>query len=156
MGSATAHHAINSLYARFVYECKLLKTSSAEMEKIADSYFRYCELLREQEKRRNTILKIFGILGVHSPDVSEKTAKSISPLPVRSCDVRDSLKLWEILELFISAADKATVSDFNHFLFTLDLPKASAQAVDSAIRTHPEVFQEKLEGNSRFIALRSI
>jgi hypothetical protein len=156
MGSAIAHHAVNSLYARFVHECKLLKSNSVEMGGLADSYFKYRELLKSQENRRNTILKIFGILGHLSPDVSEKTAKSISPIPVRPNDIRDNLKLWEILELFLSTTDKATLSDFNSFLFKLDFPKASAQAVDSAVRSHPELFQEVPEGNSKFISLKAM
>ncbi len=80
--------------------------------------------------------------------------------PISSSDVRDRLKLWEILELFLSAVDnKATVGDFRNFLLSLDIKEGrepiSVQAVNSAIKTHPEIFEEMSEGGQRFVMLGS-
>jgi len=124
------------------------------MARLSEAYFRYLDLLHEQEQIRTRILKIFGVLGVHSPDVSPSLAKLISPKKINSNEVRQELKIWEILELFLSALDdKATVSDFKSFLYLLDI-KATSQAIESAIKAHPELFEEHTKGREKFLTLR--
>jgi len=149
-----ANHAACSLYRRFNHECKRLAANQAKLLELSEAYYRYRELLHEQEVIRAQIVKIFGVLGVHSPDVSEQFAKVISPKPLTSLEVRKDLKLWEILELFLSALDdKARVGEFRSFLVLLGIP-ATAQAVESAIKTHPELFQEQSDGRDRFLVLK--
>jgi hypothetical protein len=58
---------------------------------------------------------------IMSADTKSAVGVSASE-PISSSDVRDRLKLWEILELFLSAVDnKATVGDFRNFLLSLDI-----------------------------------
>jgi hypothetical protein len=95
--------------------------------------------------------------------VSEELVNAICSDPstqtdslANSAKVRDKLKLWEILHLFLSAADnKATLGDFRDFLFKLDLKeRATPQAIESAIKTHPDLFEEVTESGQRFLLLR--
>ena len=149
-----ANHVAGELFARFNRECKRLAANRNEMAHLSESYFRYLDLLHEQEQVRTRILKIFGVLGVHSPEVSPSFAKLISPVEINSDEVRRELKIWEILELFLSALDdKATVSDFKSFLCLLDI-KATSQAIESAIKAHPELFAEHTKGQEKFLTLR--
>ena len=174
--SAKAHHAANALYSRFVYNCKRFRANENEMRKNSDAYFRYRDLLHDQQKICDEIIKMFGVLGVYSPDVSKELANSIlsgvSPelsslihsngstpddqITIDSAKVRDSLKLWEIMQIFLSAADnKATISDFRDFLVDLDLKdKATPQAIESALKTHPELFEEVMDNGQRFLILK--
>jgi hypothetical protein len=137
------------------------------MERLAKSYFRCRDLLQAQGEISAQILKIFGVLGVHSPDVSINLANELKRAigisvsePISSCDVRNRLKLWEILKLFLSAVDdKATIGDFKDFLLSLDIREGlepiSTQAVNSALKTHAEIFEETSEGGQKFIMLKS-
>jgi len=165
--STKSHHALNSLYRRFTYECKHFAANQNEMEKLSNAYFRYGDLLHEQARISDRILRIFGVLGQFSPDTSEKLADGIRRTlalpptePINSHDVRKGLKLWEIFELFLSSVDnKATISDFKDFLFQLDInecsERVSGQAINSAIKTHPELFEETSENGQKFIVLKS-
>jgi|SRR5882672_2137213 len=165
--SIKGHHAVNSLFRLFNYERKLFVANQKEMEKLAESYFRYGDLLRQQKEHSARMMKIFGVLGVYSPDMSKEMAKTIKRAlgmcdddAISSKDVRSQLRLWEILELFLSLVDnKATISDFKDFLFKLDIREGrapvSAQAINSAIKTHPELFDEVLEGGQKFLVLKS-
>ncbi len=164
--SANANHAISSLYHRFCHDRKQFGTNRREMEKLSESYFRYRDLLHEQEVVTARMLKIFGVLGVYAPETSPEMAREIKRIvgtapnaEISSDDIRNRLKLWEILELFLSAVDdKATVSDFRNFLFSLGIREGvdltSAQAVNSAVKTHSEIFEEASEGGQKFIKLR--
>ena len=152
--SIEANHAIYALFREFVYRCKQLSNNQGEMEKLSGAYFRYRDLLHDQEQLRSRLIKIFGVLGKHSPHIDQKTAKLISPREIDSSEVRESLKLWEILELYLSAVDgKATMRHFRSFLFLLDF-EATPQAIDSSIKAHPELFQEGTEGRERFLMLK--
>jgi hypothetical protein len=165
--SAKANHAIASLYRRFLHECKHFRANEREMDKLSEAYFCYRDLLHEQEERTTRILRIFGVLGVHSPDVSielanaiKRTIGALASKPISSKDIQDQLKLWEIFELFLSAVDsKATIGDFKDFLFDLGisggLEPISTQAITSAIKTHPEIFGEMSEDGQKFIMLRA-
>ncbi len=154
----TAIHAISSLYDRFSHERKRLRSNERELKKLSEAYFRYRDLLHEQGEIRGQILKIFGVLGVQAPDVTPELARLISPKPVSSLEVREELqlRLWEVLELFLASVDdRASVSDFQDFLLTLNWSAAATpQAVDSAVRSHPELFKEEFEGREKFLVLK--
>jgi hypothetical protein len=166
--SIPANRAISSLFHRFYHECKRFKANQREMETLSDAYFRYRDLLREQQQGATRIVKMFGVLGVFSPDTSVKLAEEIKRalgIPesdqINSSDVRNGLKLWEILELFLSAVDnRATIGDFKSFLIGLDIKEGSdlisSQAINSALKTHPELFGEISEKGQKFIVLRSL
>lgn len=171
-----AHHAVNALYSRYVYSCKRLRVNENELQKTSDAYFRHRELLHEQQKICDEVIKMFGVLGTHSPEISKELANTIlsgvsaemwasiypnsspptDPFSVDSAKVRDSLKLWEILQVFLCAADnKATVADFRSFLFDLNLKeKGTPQAIESALKTHPELFEEVMENGQRLLILK--
>jgi hypothetical protein len=152
----SAHRAINTLFRRFTYDCKQLKATDLEMQRLANGYFKYRDLLDEQEKTRNRIIKTYGVLGHHSPAVANETEKLIFPVKkINSNEVRSELKLWEIIELFLSAVDgKATVGEFRNFLVKLGWTLPSPQAVDSAIKSHPEIFSESFEGRNKILSLK--
>jgi hypothetical protein len=173
--SAVAHHAINSLYRRFVYDSKRFRANEQKMQRLSDAYFQYRDLLHEQERVCDQIIKIFGVLGVHSPDVSKDLAKAVvsgvsqdlatvlysdvsqqERITIHSSDVRKNLKLWQVLELFLSSVDnKATASDFRDFLFELDVTdKPTPQAIESAVKTHPDLFGEEIENGQKFLVLK--
>jgi hypothetical protein len=152
--SAKANSAILALFDQFNAECKKLSANRKEMSELAASYFRYRDLLDQQERIRYRIVKIFGALGKFSPDVSSDFAKLISPKPIDSEDVRRELRVWELFELFLSALDgKATIGEFRSFLFQLDI-EATSQAIESAIKAHPELFEESRVNGERVFCLR--
>jgi len=152
--SAKANDVVCTLYDRFLRECRQLTEIRDEMKNISDAYFRYCDLRGERERVRALIVRIHGVLGKYSPSVSPEFAKEISPRPVMSDETRRDLKIWEILELFLSAKeDKASIVDFQGFLSFMEID-ATPQAVESAIKVHPELFETHKEGRDKFLSLR--
>ncbi len=147
-----------SLQRRFLHECKRFESNQKQMDRLAEAYFSYRDLLHQQEESRARILRIFGTLGVLSPDdaVNKKLLEQVSPTPISSLDIRNNdLKLWEMVELFLSALDDtATVAEIRNFLIDVRMSSITAQAINSAIKTHPELFEEKDEGKERVVMLR--
>lgn len=152
--SAKANDVVCTLIDRFLRECRHLTEIRDEMKNISDAYFRYCDLRGERERVRDLIVRIHGVLGKYSPPVSPEFAKEISHRPVMSDETRRDLKIWEILELFLSAIEgKAPIRDFQGFLSLMEID-ATPQAVESAIKVHPELFETKMEGREKFLTLR--
>jgi hypothetical protein len=152
--SAKANDVACTLIHRFERECRHFTEIHDEMKKLSDTYFRYCDLRRERERVRTLIVRIHGVLGKYSPPVSPEFGKEISHQPLMSDETRRDLKIWEILELFLSAKEgKSSVRDFQGFLSFMEID-ATPQAVESAIKVHPELFETTLEGREKFLKLR--
>jgi hypothetical protein len=153
--SARANDVVCTLYHRFLRECRRFTEIRDEMEKHSDAYFRYCDLRRERERVRAVIVRVHGVLGKFSPPISSEFAKEISFRPLMSDETRRDLKIWEILELFLSAKeDKASLGDFQGFLSFTEID-ATPQAVESAIKVHSELFETHGEGRERLLTLRT-
>jgi hypothetical protein len=156
--SAKANQAVCSLYHLTVFDLRSFAKNRREMEKLEESYFRYNELLRLDLQYREKLRQRYGLLGVHFPNqfVSPSLAKQLSPLDnVSSGEVRKELKLWEVLREFLSVAGESTYSQFRSFLCHLSFPEPSSQALDSAIKTHPELFEERSEDREKHVRLKS-
>jgi len=153
--SAKANDVACTLYHRFERERRHFTEIRDEMERLSDNYFRYCDLRGERERVRALIVRIHGVLGKYSPPVSPDLAKEISPRPMMFDETRRDLKIWEILELFLSANEgKASIRDFQCFLSLMEID-ATPQAIESAIKVHPELFETQTEGRQKFLTLRA-
>jgi hypothetical protein len=145
------------LYQTFVQDCRRLAKILTEKNKLHDGYNRYLSLLREEVGVRANLYNLHGVLGKHSPmglSVSLSDAESLSLRFPNSDVVREKMKTWEMLKVYLSAEpDGATVSDFQGFLNYLEIDK-TPQAIESAISAHSELFKEKKGTTRRVVSLR--
>jgi hypothetical protein len=154
-----ANQAVRTFYDLTVFDLRSFEKNRKEMAKLEDSYFRYAELLRLDLQHREKIRRRYGLLGVHFPNefVSPELAKQLSPLDRTSSGrIRQDLKLWQLLEEYLNVVDESSYSDFRSFLGYLKFSEPSSQAVVSAVRTHPELFEERSEGGDKLIRLKSV
>jgi hypothetical protein len=158
--TGTVNHAICELSGDAYCACVQFHKNHIEMKKLEQEYFRYRELIEAQMRLRGRIMKILAILGVHFPEISPELGKLIDPAQIPSSDLRKKhIRLWEILELFLSSVNgKATAGEFEDFIIALGIDEVSAtqQAIDSAVKSHPELFREKREGRTKFYLLQSM
>jgi hypothetical protein len=157
--SAKANQAVCRLYHQTVHDIRGFISNQKETEKLEDSYFRYNECLHLDLHLRERLRRRYGLMGVHFPSefISPEIEKKLSPLDkIPSGEVRKTLKLWEFLEDYLAVVSEATYSEFSSFLRHLNIPEPSSQSVASAVRTHPELFEERTEAGDRFIRLKSL
>jgi hypothetical protein len=156
--SERANQAICNIYHRTVFDIKAFAKNKRELDGLESSYFRYVDLARLDLQLRNRIMRRYGLLGVHFPTefVSPKTAKQLTPVDISSGDVRKTVKVWEMLEEYLAAAGESTYAQFRSFLMYLNIEEPTSQAIDSAIRTHPEIFEERFEGREKLVRLRNM
>jgi hypothetical protein len=155
MSYKTANEMACTLYHKIGHDCQRLKRIQTEKAKLYESYCRYRNLLREEEELRARIITSFGVLGKYAPTISGTTSSLISAKPLNSDEIRRDMKIWEMLQVSLSAKDgKLTPSDFQSFLSLMEI-EATAQAIDSAIRVHPEIFQVDSQEGGKLVGLRN-
>jgi len=156
--SAKANQAICTLYRQTVFVIREFASNRKEITALEDAHFRYCELVRKDLELREILRRRYGLMGVHFPNqfVSERLAKQLSPLDqVSSGEVRKELKLWEILEDFLTVVGETTYSGFCSFMYMLNFDEPSSQAFSSAVKTHPDLFDEGTRDCERTITLKT-
>ena len=152
-----AINALSRLFERLHYEYKMIAESQNEIDRLAPQYFKYLELLGAQEIRKEHALKLFGILGVFAPECPKVTFKILSPSgkDISSQDIRKNLKLWEILEAYLRSVGESKLAELREFFLKIDMRNISMQAIDSALKTHSDLFQERNVDREKLIRLRA-
>ena len=155
--SEPANQAICEIYDRAVHTIRDFENNREEMEELQTAYFRYKDCQKRDLQLRERIRRSFGLLGVHFPGefVSPETAAKLTPMNKKNSEeVRAELKLWQHLEDFLSIVSRTTYSGFCSFLYLLKFDEPSSQAFSSAVRTHPDLFEESIEHGEKWISLK--
>jgi hypothetical protein len=152
--SAIANHAICEMIHRTEHEIRNFVENREELEKLQESYFRYTDCARRDLQLRELLRRSHGLLGVHFPHVSPETAAKLSPLNTQnSKEVREDLRWWQKLEDFLAVVGETTYSGFCSFMYMLNLDAPSSQAFSSAVKTHPDLFDEGTRNGEKTITL---
>jgi hypothetical protein len=119
---------------------------------------RHRDLVQEREQIRSRLMKLFGVLGVHFPDVSPELGELICPDKISSSEFREKhLSLEDTFALFLRGLQgKATADDFKTFVSEVGIHEfpTTEEAIDSAVKSHPELFAEQYEGGEKFYVLK--
>lgn len=123
---------LKAIQRRVEYETHQLQAINEEMAKLLEHYFRYEELAEMDQSKSRLLFKLTTILE-KGPQLK-------------------NLKLWEVLEVYLSFVKEAQVADILGFLGWVGYP-SSRQAIESTIKTHKDRFRVRKDGWDRFISL---
>jgi hypothetical protein len=161
----TSNEVVEAMLRRMEFEQNRVGEAKVEMEKLADSYNRYVDLLAEIEDRRKRIERIAAVLGpfqfsFFKTGIPDTILPDDCKFPVRETEasadqLRKDLALWQAVEQFLLHAKEARVGDIQSFLKAVSMGGVSRQAIESAVKAHPRVFKTVKRGSERYITLRS-
>jgi hypothetical protein len=123
---------LKAMKQRVEYETRQLRSIGEEMARLLEKHLRYEELAEIDQSKSRLLFKLNTIL--------EKTPHL------------KRLKLWEVLEVYLSFVKEAQVADIIGFLDWIGY-ESSRQAIESTIKTHKSRFRVHKDGWDRFIAL---
>lgn len=123
---------LKAIKQRVEYETRQLRSIGEEMARLLEKHLRYEELAEIDQSKSRLLFKLNTIL--------EKTPRL------------KTLKLWEILEVYLSFVKEAQVADIIGFLDWIGYG-SSRQAIESTIKTHKNRFRVRKDGWDRFISL---
>jgi hypothetical protein len=123
---------LKAMKQRVEYETRQLQSIGEEMARLLEKHLRYEELAEIDQSKSRLLFKLSSIL--------EKTPHL------------KNLKLWEVLEVYLSFVKEAQVADILGFLEWAGY-ESSRQAIESTVKTHKSRFRVRKDGWDRFIAL---
>ncbi|MFI5089210.1 MAG: hypothetical protein ACHP7P_04035 [Terriglobales bacterium] len=123
---------LKAMKQRVEYEARQLKAIESEMATLLEKHLRYEELAQMDISKSQLLSKLRTIL--------EKTPHL------------KYLKLWEVLEVYLSFVKEAQVADILGFLGWIGY-ESSRQAIESTVKTHKHRFTVRKDGWDRFISL---
>jgi hypothetical protein len=147
---------IGSLQKRVKHDAVRASKIRTRLADLSEAYNEYVDLRRELEQRRSDIEKIRATLGPEHDktvreliDHCELDSEAWKPVTV----LRSNLSLWEAMQHMLLAAGEARVVELQESLEALGI-KASRQAIESALETHPSVFRTAKRGRDKYVSLK--
>jgi uncharacterized protein YejL (UPF0352 family) len=124
---------LKAMKQRVEYEARQLKAIETEMATLLEKHLRYEELAELDLNKSRLLNKLRAVLEKNS--------------------YLKHLKLWEVLEVYLSFVKEAQVADILGFFEWIGYEGVSRQALESTIKTHKHSFTVRKEGWDRFISL---
>ncbi len=129
----------------------------ARRDELRAAYEEYRDLTREMEDRTESVKRIGGLLGPKGLSGSRVDIRAIiqealdGSLPLD--DLRKQLTLWEALFEYLSCVDEAQVDDIRSFCTSVGV-KTSRASLESALKTHANMFRIMKRGKQKWLALK--
>jgi hypothetical protein len=152
--------AQDAIKQRLAGACKRVQEIREEKRKLAPAYERYLVLQEELQKQEKRIDRLAGLIGpdlfvdVAIADKSDAIGETVE-VHTSIRQLRDELLVWEAMQEYLAYAKEARIQDVQLFLDSFGIA-ASREAIESALRRHPEVFKTRKKSREKFISLKGM
>lgn len=151
--------ALDSLKQQLVSECQRILAIRNEKRKYADAYNRYVALQRELQERATRIDELAGMLGPNgllATEIEDSTNAVSDTLETHTAiaQLRNELPLWKAVRWYVAYAGEARINDVILFLQALKVEGANRNAIESALRKHPETFNIRMAKREKYLSLK--
>ncbi|HEY4905051.1 MAG TPA: hypothetical protein VIH89_16370 [Candidatus Sulfotelmatobacter sp.] len=163
----TTNDIQDSMKQRLIHECERLQGIQKEKTELAAAYNRFLDLTDEQARREVRMKRIVAVLGkteyynlVQTEPVNEPDAPNgplTSQMIMEPDLLRENLALWEAMKEYLHYVPEARIAEIEEFLcypFGVGMEGANRQAIESALKRHPETFKTRKKGREKFISLK--
>jgi hypothetical protein len=149
--------AVIGMKNRLRHECERMEKVRNEMASLAAEYNRFVDLRRELAERKERAERIMAVLGPHEVKIlmkADKAVKSSIELGAPAEYLRDELPLWEAMKEYLHHVSETRIQDMIVFFTSIGMKNANRQAIESALRRHPDMFKTRKAGHEKFISLK--
>ncbi len=148
-----------SMRQRLMHECKRLTIVRNDMKAVAEAYNHFVDLREEQLRREKRIKRIIGVLGpTEHRRMMEEDMEPDYPLSTASTtpakELREQVALWEAMKEYLQYVPEARIAEMEGFFANADMPNANRQAMESALKRHPETFKVRKDKRDKYISLK--
>ena len=150
--------AQRAIKQRLQTACERVQELRAEREKLAAAYERYMLLQKELTQQEKRIHRLAGLIGPNlflAAELKDNSGLIIDTVETHTTidRLREELSLWEAMVEYLAYAEEARIQDVQAFLESFKIT-ASREAIESALKRHPETFQSKKRGGTKLISLK--
>lgn len=152
-------HIVPVLKRELARDSSRLEQTYRHLDRLRDAherFLRYADDAQRQEERIRETIAILGRENISQDEITDPVANEAFA-GTRIEDLRKSLELWRAVYRVLYALDQpeAQVVDIRTMLKWFGI-EASRQAVEAAVKRHPETFEIREQGRKRFIRVRRV
>ncbi|MFY9979373.1 MAG: hypothetical protein WA252_10140 [Candidatus Sulfotelmatobacter sp.] len=122
-----------------------------EQNKLRAAHIRFLNLEEEAKRRMATLQRVGVLLAQRGEGEIEANARKLG---LDGIDFLSDISLWEVLVEFLKLTGEIRVVDLHLALRELYSKDVTRQAIESAMRTHSELFKFKRSGREVFVSLK--
>jgi hypothetical protein len=150
--------AQRAIKQRLLAACGRVRELRTEQKTLASAYERYNILQKELKQQEKRIDRLAGLIGPNlffaaeiedNSNVIQDTVETHTSI----LQLRNELSLWEAMVEYLSYAEEARIQDIQTFLESFGIV-ASREAIESALKRHPETFKTKKRGGTKLVSLK--
>jgi hypothetical protein len=150
--------AQRAIKQRLVAACERVRELRTEQKTLASAYERYNILQRELKQQEKRIDRLAGLIGPKlflAAEIEDTSDVIIDMVETHTTidQLRNELSLWEAMVEYLAYAEEARIQDIQTFLESFGFT-ASREAVESALKRHPETFKTKKRGGTKLVSLK--
>jgi len=140
---------------QFERDLRALRNIRKEQEKLRVVYDHFCELDEQRRIHTERIRRLMVMLWAHEPaDIRESVTMKAFELDIALPEGWETVSTWEAVMEVVRQFPNIQLVDLLMHLEQLLGDEVSRQKVDSALETHPELFDVKKSGNRKFVSLK--
>jgi len=125
-----------------------LKAIDAEQNKLRPDYLKFVDLEEEKKRKEDRLRRTSSLIN----DMVGEDTKQYDEFNEYIIPVSD-LTLWEAMLAVLEQAGEIQLYELLHVLEQFG-KKVTRGAIESAIKTHPKVFQARSRNRERFVSLK--
>jgi hypothetical protein len=142
---------VTSMIGRLSHEVVRSEEADRVMFQHADAYNRYLDAQRAAAEADARIKRIGGVLNSTAmAGTNEEVLKKLRELRVKESD----LPLWEAIAEYLCHAEEASIEDIQEFFVWLPFKEPSRPAIESALKTHKNLFKITKRARGKFISIK--
>jgi hypothetical protein len=150
--------AQRAIKQRLVAACERVRELRTEQKALASAYERYNLLQRELKQQEKKIDRLAGLIGPNlflAAESEDNSGLIIDTVETHTTidQLRNELSLWEAMVEYLAYAEEARIQDVQTFLEGFKIT-ASREAIESALKRHPETFKARKRSGTKFISLK--
>jgi len=152
---------LEDMRQRLSHECKRVQAVREDMKGLAESYNRFLDLRDEWLRREKRIKRIVGVLGeAEHGDMMREDKEPNYPITTvvltPASELRKELPLWEAMKEYLQYVPEARIAEMEEFFgfFGVNMENANRQAMESALKRHPETFKIRKQKREKYISLK--
>ncbi len=153
----SVNDAVDGLASVAKHRSEQLTKLRKQLDTNRTAYLEYLDARRRVERYRREFRNIGALLTNyrrHDEALNAIFKNHADWGDVAEMKLRQELNLWEVLAYYLEATTEARVPDIQQFLAHAGVRKITKQAIESALRTHADIFNIRLEGREKFISLK--
>lgn len=142
-----------AMWERLQHDATRMQKIESRLRELAAAYNEFVDLRDETSRRKQQIERILGLLA----PVLDESGKALASHHADSDPetLRAQLPLWEAMKEYLSFVPEARISEMEKFFQYVDFKEGNRQAIESALKRHPEAFKTRKKKQEKFVSLRS-